>query len=77
MRRYSYAVETRIEDATWIFTHYFHGSANDNEDMRAEIRGAMEGLLGAAAIYVEEDLARIAQESKGVTFPRQIEGAKP
>jgi hypothetical protein len=72
MRHYSYAVETRIEDATRVLTHYFKGSANENEDMRAEMRGVVESILGAASLYTEEEIARSAQYRSGELMTARV-----
>jgi hypothetical protein len=58
MRSYSPAVESRIEDATRILTHYFKGSGNENEDMRAEIRDVVCSILDASSILVGEAFSR-------------------
>jgi len=72
MRHYSYAVETRVEDATRILTHYFKGSANDNEDMRAEMRTVVESILEATSIYTEEEIDRAAQKRSGELMTARV-----
>lgn len=56
IRAYPYAVETRIEDAAGVLTHYIRQALPnaDPADTHAEMRGIVESIIEAAELLADK-----------------------